>query len=139
MFLDGWVLASSEPASDDPTDDGIIDDSSASEIDILFEETSESLDDADYNKIITADEVNHFYQVAKADALSYLGYPSTTILDASLQHFLYMWTAGEIYRKYDIRPTELMDETYPVGYGDQLIISAKTGLKPYKKYRISIF
>ena len=40
MFLDGWVLASS-PASDDPTDDGIIDDSSASEIDILFEETSE--------------------------------------------------------------------------------------------------
>lgn len=95
--------------------------------------------DTEYNKTLTSDEINEFYGNAILNAKSYLDLNTTSDLDSTLLPFVYMWTAGLIYKKYDVRPNDLIDETYPVGYGDQLIISAKAGLKPYKKYEFNIW
>lgn len=95
--------------------------------------------DTEYNKTLTSDEINEFYEIAILNAKSYLGLNTTTDIDTNLLPFVYRWTAGLIYKKYDIRPNDLVDETYPVGYGDQLIIDAKVGLKPYREYEFNVF
>lgn len=91
----------------------------------------------DYNKKVNRDELEQYYITALAYARAYLGYNETDNIGEHLLLFIYMWTAGLIYKKYDVRPNDLIDETYPVGYGDQLIITAKSGLTPYKKYQFT--
>lgn len=88
----------------------------------------------EYNKKVSIDELKQYYLTTLQYARAYLGYDETDTIGEHLLLFIYMWTAGSIYKKYDIRPNDLIDETYPVGYGDQLIITAKSGLTPYKKY-----
>lgn len=88
----------------------------------------------DYNKKVTLEEVKQYYNTSVAYATSYLGFTATDTINEHLLPFIYMWCAGLLWKKYDVRPNDLTDETYPIGYGDQLIITAKTGLKPYKKY-----
>lgn len=93
--------------------------------------------DETYNKAVTTSELRHFYDIAINNTISYLHLNASEQIDTNLMPFVYMWSAGLLYKKYDTRPNDLIDETYPVGYGDQLIISAKAGLKPYKRYRFS--
>lgn len=109
---------------------------------IIFDETPDSDEypiDPAYNKIITTNELEMFYDIAEINTVSYLGLNDKQELESSLSTFIYMWAAGLIYKKYDTRPNDLIDETYPVGYGDQLIISAKAGLKPYKQYSMMVW
>lgn len=110
---------------------------------IVFDETPENQSDypADttFNKIVTTDEINNFYNIALLHTRSYLGLNMSSEINSEILPFIYMWSAGLIYKKYDIRPNDLVDETYPVGYGDQLIITAKAGLKPFKEYTLDVW
>lgn len=104
----------------------------------LIETSSIEYDDMDFNKKVTQDEIIDFYRVAINYAVSYTqltNLPSNSIIDTAL----ILWTAGLLWRKYDIRPNDQIDETYSIGYGDSLIIQAKEILKPYKKYNFNIF
>lgn len=114
--LDGWIVGNIDKDED-------LDDSS-----------SLDLDEMDYNKKVSSEEILHFYDVAENYALSY-----TQLNDFSnvpISHTaIILWTAGLLWRKYDVRPNDQVDETYPIGYGDSLIIQAKEMLKPYKIYK----
>lgn len=104
----------------------------------LIETSSVEYDEFDYNKKISSEEVLHFFDVATNYALSYTqlsDFNNIPISDTAL----ILWTAGLLWRKYDIRPNDQIDESYPIGYGDSLIIQAKEMLKPYKKYNFNIF
>ena len=118
--LDNWIVGDVDNTSD------------------LIESNSIDYEDLDYNKKITTEEILHFYNVAKDYALSYTQLSDFTNVPIS-DTALILWTAGLIWRKYDVRPNEQIDETYPIGYGDSLIIQAKEMLKPYKKYNFNIF
>lgn len=114
-------------------------------------ETS-NIEDTEYNKTISSEEVLHFYNVAYNYALSFTKlseFPTTTyinkqgveVTDLTNQVFtaLILWSAGLLYRKYNIRSNDNVDETYPIGYGDSLIIQAKEMLKSYKSYSFNAF
>ena len=118
--LDGWIVSNIDNDGD------------------LDETNSLELDEMDYNKKVSSEEILHFYDVAENYALSYTQLPdffNVPISDTAL----ILWTAGLLWRKYDVRPNDQVDETYPIGYGDSLIIQAKEMLKPYKKYNFNIF
>ena len=96
----------------------------------LIETSSVEYDEFDYNKKVTSEEVLHFFDVATNYALAYTqlsDFNNIPISDTAL----ILWTAGLLWRKYDIRPNDQIDESYPIGYGDSLIIQAKEMLKPY--------
>ena len=104
----------------------------------LIESSSLEYNDMDFNKKVTRDEILHFYDVATNYALSYTqltDFQNVPISDTAL----ILWTAGLLWRKYDVRPNDQIDETYSIGYGDSLIIQAKEMLKPFKKYHFNIF
>ena len=104
----------------------------------LYETNSLECDDMDFNKKVTDEEILHFYQVAINYAKSYTqlsDFSNVPISDTAL----ILWTAGLLWRKYDVRPNDQIDESYSIGYGDSLIIQAKEMLKPYKKYNFNIF
>jgi len=95
-------------------------------------------DEMDYNKKVSSEEILHFYDVATNYAQSYTqltDFNNVPISDTAL----ILWTAGLLWRKYDVRPNDQIDDTYPIGYGDSLINQAKEMLKPYKKYNFNIF
>ena len=104
----------------------------------LSETNSLECDDMDFNKKVTDEEILHFHQVAINYAKSYTqlsDFSNVPISDTAL----ILWTAGLLWRKYDVRPNDQIDESYSIGYGDSLIIQAKEMLKPYKKYNFNIF
>ena len=112
----------------------------------ILESDAEDLTDMDFNKTITSEEVLHFYNTAYNYALSYTRlsqFPTVTyiiddeeVTDISDQVFtaLCLWSAGLIYRKYNIRSNDNIDETMTIGYGDSLIIQAKEMLKTVRPY-----
>lgn len=118
--LDNWVVANIDKDGD------------------LNQSHSLEYDDMDINKKVSSEEILHFYEVAKNYALSYTQLTDFTNVPIS-DTALILWTAGLLWRKYDVRPNDQIDETYPIGYGDSLIIQAKEMLKPYKKYNFNIF
>lgn len=95
-------------------------------------------EDLDFNKKVSEDEILHFYDVATNYAQSYTQLKDTSKIPI-IKTALILWTAGLLWKKYDIRPNDQIDETYPIGYGDSLIIQAKEMLKPYKNYNFMIF
>ena len=108
------------------------------EDDDLYETNSLECDDMDFNKKVTDEEILHFHQVSINYAKSYTQltyFSNVPISDTAL----ILWTAGLLWRKYDVRPNDQIDESYSIGYGDSLIIQAKEMLKPYKKYNFNIF
>ncbi|MBQ2652642.1 MAG: hypothetical protein IJF83_03735 [Methanobrevibacter sp.] len=115
--LDNWIL------SDVDNEDNLID---------------SEYNDLEYNKKVSSEEILDFYKSATDYALSYTQLPNFDNVPVS-DTALIFWTAGLLWRKYDIRPNDQIDESYSVGYGDSLIIQAKEMLKPYKKYNFNIF
>lgn len=118
--LDNWVVEDTDDTND------------------LDENVSSEYDDIDFNKKVSSEEILHFYNVALNYALSYTqlsDFSNVPIIDTAL----IMWAAGLLWRKYDIRPNDQIDESISIGYGDSLIIQAKEMLKPYKKYNFNIF
>ena len=93
-----------------------------------------------FNKQVTADEVLHFYNTALNYALRYTRLSAFDVdeneeFEPSIYTALFMWTAGLLWNKYNIRVNNNLDETNTLGYGDKLIVQAKEMLKSFKSYR----
>jgi len=56
-----------------------------------------------------------------------------------IQESAVMWCAGLLWRKYNLKVYDQQDETHVIGYGDELIGSAKKGLKPYRYFQLHVF
>lgn len=105
---------------------------------VLDGEDTDELSSAEYNKKIKSDEILHFFKVATDYALAFTRrdeLESIPVKDTAL----ILWTAGLIWRKYNIRTNNQLDETTPLGYGDSLIIQAKEMFKPYKAYAFTYY
>ena len=113
-------------------------------------QNNNELTDMDYNHIIPSEEVLHFYNVAYNYALSYTklsSFPTITFnrlvdeemveiteIEPQISNALFMWSAGLLWRKYNVRSNDQIDDTMTIGYGDQLVIQAKEILKTIKGY-----
>ena len=97
----------------------------------VLEEESSELQDTEYNKMVSHQEVLSFYRVAEDYAHAY----TLTSDDVELNETgLVLWTAGLLWNKYNIRTNNQLDETNVLGYGDKLIIQAKEIFKTSKEY-----
>lgn len=96
---------------------------------------SKDLQDMDYNKSVTSDEIINTYNDVTEYAKSYLQRTDLTDIPVADTALIY-WTAGSLWQKYNQNINNQLDETNvnPFGYGDRLVIQAKEMLKPYKSY-----
>lgn len=94
----------------------------------------------EYNNVITESELEDFYNQGLNQCCNYcyfLTYPTETIngievMNKRFETGLVLWIAGLIWRKYNIRINDNLEESgNSVSYGDQLIIDAKEQLKPF--------
>lgn len=94
----------------------------------------------EYDNVISEDELEDFYYQGLNQCCNYcyfLEYPKEEIdgqkvMNKRFETGLILWTAGLIWRKYNIRINDNMEESGNVAsYGDQLIIDAKEILKPF--------
>ena len=102
--------------------------------------TSKDLQDMDYNKSITSNEIISTYNDVTEYAKSYLQRTDLTDVPVADTALIY-WTAGSLWQKYNQNINNQLDETNPNpwGYGDRLIIQAKEMLKPYKSYSLLMY
>lgn len=149
--LDGWVLSDKiiedetdiidDSIEDDITDSFNIDDvtdmlDSNTEPEIIITDNTnedEILNDLEYNKKISSNEILQFYNDALEYSKSYLqrtDIEKIPVYDTAIT----FWTAGLIWEKYNQKENNMLDDTNPNpwGYGDKLIIQAKEMLKPFK-------
>lgn len=92
------------------------------------------LSDLDYDKKVTVEEIEDCFNSATNYATSFCRQDELPSDNTIVNTAIDFWSAGLLWKKYDIRPDDQEDETYPVGYGDNLIIQAKQMLKPFKFY-----
>lgn len=119
----------------------------------LTERTSEELTDLEYDNVVTIEEIEEFYLSAISQCVSYCNletYPTDTIIveevevtvmNPNFQLGVILYTSGLIWRKYDIRSVDQIEENsnYVVSYGDQLIIDAKKQIDPFKYQYFSVW
>ncbi len=123
--LDGWII------SDNNSTENIssyTDDLNISELSIT--------------KRVTSTEVELFYHKTLNLVTSYLGQNIdnfTTEEEPIIQECICLWTAGLLWRKYNLKIINQDDETNILGYGDELIIKAKNTLKPYRYRKLVIW
>lgn len=115
-------------------------------------ENDNTITEMDYDNIITDEELELFYTQALNSSLNYcylVNFPTEAIIENGetvvvinrlFQHCVILYTAGLIWRKYDIRANDQIEEggNYAISYGDQLIIDAKKQLEPFI-YRVVSF
>lgn len=96
-------------------------------------------DSLDNMKTVTTVELTLFFNKAINYTKNYLNL--NYIPDKSqVLESICMWTAGLLYRKYNIRvDTDTIDNTPTIGYGDQLIIDAKSNLKSFIYSDFNVF
>ena len=94
-------------------------------------------------RAITVEELETFWVKTLNYAESYLQVKldsfDSEIIKNVIQTAMESWCAGLIYRKYNIRVIDQVDETQTTGYGDELIIQAKSILKPYQYKKLVIW
>lgn len=121
-YLQGWIVVPDTPCERIEYAKSFID----------HEEIEDSLNVV--NKI-TESELEIYFQKGQMEVQSYLWRndipPVPPVHEALLQ-----WTAGLIWKKYNIKPVELRDGTTSLGYGDRLIAIAKRTLKNYIRTRL---
>ena len=84
LKLDNWVVTNIDNDED------------------LNESNSLELDEMDYNKEVSSEEILHFYSVAENYALSYTQLTDFSDVPISDTAIIF-WTAGLLWKKYDIR------------------------------------
>ena len=99
---------------------------------------SENLSDMEYNKAIDEEEILHYYNLTVDYAKTYTGNYDIEFIPVAVSAIT-MWCAGLLWKKYNVRSNDQIDETFTVGYGDSLIIQAKEMLKPYKNYGFYVY
>lgn len=96
------------------------------------QELPNSLDEVNH---ITREELDLFFDKGMEHVKAWIWFdyiPSVPVVHEALLK----WTAGLIWKKYNVKEVELTDRTNNYGYGDQLISSAKAMLKPYIRIRL---
>lgn len=120
-YLQGWKL---EPETECCQD----------EYASSFLEKHEIDDAMNTSNVISRRELEIFFQKGKSEAMSYMWWdyipPSPVVHEGIIQ-----WTAGLLWKKYNVIHN-YTDNTYPFGYGDQLIKQAKLTLKNSIRTRI---
>lgn len=100
-------------------------------------------DNLNVSKEITVEELETFWVKTLNYVESYLQVEldsfDSEIIKNVIQTAMESWCAGLIYRKYNIRVIDQVDETQTTGYGDELIIQAKSILKPYQYKKLVIW
>ena len=123
MYLQGWVIL------DCPCDE--VQDEYATS----FLEREHIDDSLTHINKISRHELEVFFQKGIQHVKAWIWFDY--IPDNPVVHeALLKWTAGLVWKKYNVKEVELMDNTNNYGYGDQLISSAKNILKPYIRTRI---
>ena len=105
------------------------------------------LNDLEYDKQVSSDEVLAFYRITTSYVLSYLNRDELPtkivgeleVTDPIVLDAVAMWTAGRLWNKYNVRVNNNEDETNTFGYGDKLVIQAKEILKPYKYFNMKVY
>lgn len=126
-FLDGWVIGSSvNPSVTEPF------------------VTEAELSDTIANKVINDEEISQAYDFALSKALTYtnrLNIDNLTQVEGDLFcKYVCVWTASDLWNKYNIRVTnEDMEDTYVQSYGGLLYKQAVNGLKPFIRSKTSGF
>lgn len=123
-YLQGWIIKPDE-----------MDVNLRTEYARSFVDISEIEDSVKVVNTISFLELEDYFYKAKNQVLSYLWWDYLPCI-APVHEALIMWTAGLIWKKYNIKPVELRDGTTSFGYGDQLITKAKNVLKNYKRIRM---
>lgn len=113
-------------------------------ITISDKDNDNTITEMDYDNILTDEELELFYAQGLKSSLNYcylVNFPTQTIIengepvvvmDSLFQYGVILYTAGMIWRKYDIRANDQIEEGgYSISYGDQLIIDAKKQLEPF--------
>lgn len=120
-YLQGWIIVTNTDSN--YTSDG--------EINPLLG-TDEKFD---YDKQISSDEVQRFYIKTLNQVKSYTN-RQYILNDPIVYEAISAWCAGLLWRKYNIRSRDNIDETNTIGYGDELIIKSKQSLKKFIKIDI---
>lgn len=145
-FLQGWEI---RPLEED-TDETVLE----SEIDSLLEtddpDLEADIDDLNLDvlnfqsvKEIFSSEVEAFWNKTVLLVESYLQRDldeiEEDITGLAVRNCIEMWCAGLLWKKYNLQVVDQEDDTNTIGYGDNLIITAKATLKPYRYRCLSIF
>lgn len=113
-YLQGWKLKPETECDED-------------EYASSFLQQSEIEDAMNTSNTVSREELEIFFQKGKNETMSYMWWeyipPSPVVHEAVCQ-----WTAGLLWKKYNVIHN-YTDNTYPFGYGDQLIKQAKLTLK----------
>ena len=130
-YLDGWRL---ETISNEEVE--------TSSIDPFV--TNEEFNTNSANKIITDKEIETAYDFALNKALTFtnrLNIDTLTTVEGDLFcKYVCVWTASDLWNKYNIRVTnEDMEDTYVQSYGGLLYKQAVNGLTPFILQKIQGF
>ena len=121
-YLQGWVICDEAPLFD----------SEYAQSYLHHNDIDDSLNEVNH---ITKAELEIFYQKGKEATKSWIWFDYIPLIPPVHEGML-MWTAGLIWKKYNVKENELMDQTNAYGYGDQLIAQAKKLLQPYIRTRL---
>lgn len=114
-------------------------------------ESDEPISDLEYDKKVSSQEVLTLYRITINYVKSYINQHTLPtikkivdeeeieVVDPIVCDAIFMWTAGKLWEKYNVRTNNQEDETNILGYGDKLIIQAKEILKPYKYYKMMVY
>jgi len=157
IHLQGYIVESEQEEAEILTEDSDAQEESNEEISEVIQDlanttnTDTIITDLQYDKKVSSTEVINFFNLTKSYALSYMNRRNIPTIDVVIDGVeskrcdpvvcdaLYMWTAGKIWQKYNVRVNNNEDETNTLGYGDKLVIQAKEILKPYKYYRMVVY
>ena len=131
-YLDGWRLEDSNTTQEEEnlTIDPFV--------------TNEEFNTNSANKIITDTEIETAYDFALNKALTFtnrLNIDTLTTVEGDLFcKYVCIWTASDLWNKYNIRVTnEDMEDTYVQSYGGLLYKQAVNGLTPFILQKIQGF
>lgn len=99
-------------------------------------EREEARDEISVIQTVTYHEVELFFNRAKRLVTSYIWFDYFPDIP-EVHESLCMWTAGLLWKKYNVKEHELIDGTNPYGYGDQLINHAKKNINNYRRTKVS--
>ena len=166
-YLDGWRLETTEPNEEEEDVSSITEEENTSSINEeantpstendtssnVNEEvipridpfvTNEEFNTNSANKVITDTEIETAYDFALNKALTFtnrLNIDTLTTVEGDLFcKYVCIWTASDLWNKYNIRVTnEDMEDTYVQSYGGLLYKQAVNGLTPFILQKIQGF
>lgn len=130
-YLDGWRIETNTQEVDN-----------VSSIDPFV--TEEEFNTNSANKVITDDEIETAYDFALNKALTFtnrLNIDTLSTVEGDLFcKYVCVWTASDLWNKYNIRVTnEDMEDTYIQSYGGLLYKQAVNGLTPFILQKVQGF